>query len=270
VPTTAAATGCGALLLAVTILAPGCGSSNAEKGKQAVAETAAKLGTIRSGTLDLRLSVRPAAGAKPVGRTLSGPFSLRRSGLPVVQMTSTSTADGRTTTTTVVSDGTRAFLTKDGITVELPPSQEQRLRRSGELLTRARGLATLRLGTWIDDPVVSDGGTIGGVETDRVTARPDVVRATDGLLRLAGLLGLGTAPLPAADRARLRRAVRAPRLVLYTGKDDRLLRRLRLTANVAGDLPPRLETALGGTARGKLDFELDLSNPNERVTVSNP
>jgi signal transduction histidine kinase len=269
VPTTAAASRCGALLLAVT-LAAGCGTSNAQKAQKALTETAAKLRTIRSGTLDLRLTVAPRAGGKAFGRTLSGPFSLRRTGLPVVQMTSTSTADGRTKTTTVVSDGTRAFLTKDGITVELPPAQERQLRRSGELLAGAGGLAALRLGTWIHDPVVSDGGTVDGVETDRITDRPDVVRATDGLLRLAGLLGVDAAPLPASDRVRLRRAVRSPRLVLYTGKDDRLLRRLRLTANVAGDLPTPLATVLGGTAGGKLDLELDVSNPNERVTISNP
>ncbi|HEY1367774.1 MAG TPA: hypothetical protein VGF23_11690 [Gaiellaceae bacterium] len=269
-PTSAAASRSGALLVGVALLAAGCGTSNAQKAQQVVTETAANLRTIRSGTLDLRVTVTPPAGGKPFGRTLSGPFSLRRTGLPIVQMTSTSTAEGRTTRTTVVSDGTRAFLTKDGVTVELPPAQERQLRRSVRLLAGAGRLATLRLGTWAVDPAVFDGGTIDGVETDRVTARPDVVRATDGLLRLAGLLGLRTAPLPASDRARLRRAVRSPRLVLYTGKDDRLLRRLRLTANLAGDLPPSLGAVLGGTSGGKLDVELDLANPNERVTVSNP
>src|SRR5262245_63186099 len=113
-------------------------------------------------------------------------------------------------------------------------------------------------------------GTVGGSETDRVDGDLDVVNAANGLLLLARLLGRNAEQLQPADGTRLKKAVRSSAVVLYTGKQDRLLRRLRLTARLGRDVPPQLKAALGNVDDSRIEFQLDVSNPNEPVTVAKP
>jgi len=256
------------VLVAAALAVAGCGGGT--DPNKVVTQTAQNLGTIRSGTLGLRLIVTPRDGKQPFGFVLQGPFSLRRAGLPVARITYTQIANGRSASATLVSDGSKAFVTSKGTTVELPPRQEQALRLSGAALAASGGLGQLQIGDWMENPKLSDGGSVGGAQTDRITADLNVVNATNGLLELARLLGRNAQPLPPADDGRLQRAVRSSSFVVYTGKQDRLLRRLKLVANLGFDVPAQLKAALGNVVGAKIDFQLDVANPNEPVTVAKP
>ena len=57
---------------------------------------------------------------------------------------------------------------------------------------------------------------------------------------------------------------------METGKDDRLLRRLLMEAEIGFDVPRELRRALGDLVGATITFELEVADPNRRVTVEEP
>jgi hypothetical protein len=55
---------------------------------------------------------------------------------------------------------------------------------------------------------------------------------------------------------------------VYTGKDDHLLRRLEVTATLAGT--PQTEASLGGLKTAEVKVLLEFSNLNKPQTISAP
>jgi hypothetical protein len=90
------------------------------------------------------------------------------------------------------------------------------------------------------------------------------------LLDLVRQLGRA-APMIEGDQAKqLEAAVKSSTFDLWAGKDDHLLRRLMLKANLGLAVPQSLRRALGSVVGAKIDFELAVSNPNKSVTVAPP
>jgi hypothetical protein len=249
-------------LITLVLVAAGCGSS----GKSTVSETTKNLAKIHSGVLDLKLLVTPRSG-DPFGFELKGPFSLRPGKLPVARIAYTQTANGQSATATFVSDGASAWVLSNGRTMPLSEEQAASLRTSAAVLGGSGGgLSTFDVGAWIDDPEVSE----GGASTDRVTGVLDVVAAANGLMGLAELAGRDGAQIEGADADRLREATRSSSVHLLTGKDDRLLRRLVLSADLGFDVPQSLKQALGTTVGAKIEFLLAVARPNSPVKVKGP
>jgi hypothetical protein len=252
-----------ALALVVAVGAGGCGSDD---GRSTVSQTTKNLAKIQSGVLDLRLMVTPRSG-EPFGFRLKGPFSLRPGKLPVARVAYTQTANGQSATATFVSDGAHAWVVANGVTTPLSEAQASSLRTSTKALGGdGGGLSTFDVGAWIDEPEVSDGGE----GADRVTGELDVVAAANGLMGLASLAGRNGSEIEGADADRLRQATRASSVELLTGKDDRLLRRLRLSADLGFDVPQSLKQALGTRVGAKIDFLLAVGRPNTPVEVKGP
>ena len=265
------------LLPFVAVAAVLLGAACAETGGRAVlAATAAKMDDIASG--DLRLRMVASAGAqgpeRPVGFELSGPFAVaqERGALPVARLRFTRLAGTPLEPTTFLSTGQRAFLEVDGRFYELPEEQVQPLRaREG----RAGGnaLEGLDVDGWAEGHRVEDAGRVDGVGAQRVTGEVDVVEALNDLVAVAGQVGAETAglrPVEGKDAEHLRRAVRSSRLEVVTGRDDRMLRRLRIHVTFAAADARRLEAALGPLAGTRLHLELDISKPNREVRVDPP
>jgi hypothetical protein len=257
------------LALALAALLAGCGGG--EESREVLAETASKLGDIRSGTLDVSLLVTPRRDEETFGFQLRGPFSLGEAGsLPVMSIEYTQIVDGRRGAVTLISTGRKAYAEVDGETYELAPDQAKELRSASRGLTAGRGLEQLPLGDWIVDSELSDGGTVAGAKTDRVRGRLDVVAAARGLLELARSLG---SELPALDQRsaeQLEGAARSTSFELHTGKNDRLLRRLAMEVDFGLDVPAELRAQLGGLVGASVAFKLEVSNPNGPVTVAEP
>jgi hypothetical protein len=247
----------------LVMMTAGCGGPDAE---QALRDTSRNLGKIRSGDLTMRMVLRPAGGAG-VGFRLQGPFSLRqRTRLPIARIRYTEIRGRRQVPATLISTGRSAFVRVDGTTYRLPPGQADALR----IVSRgARGLDGLQLdvGRWIRDPETSGGPQVGGDDTDRVTGRVRVGPALHDVLAAARKAGPGTLP-SAKDIGRLDGAVTDSSVELLTGKEDRLLRRVRL--DVALDVPDRLRERLGTATQLHIEFELGVSRPNRRVSVRAP
>jgi hypothetical protein len=264
-----------AVVLALFALAGCGGESGTSNPGEALSQTAAKLGEIRSGTLRFKLAVEPREEGGDFGFELSGPFQLGEPGaLPVARIDYTQTAGDERETVTLTSTGERAFVTVDGTAYELPPDRADELREAGEALGGdgggSGGLEELKIDDWIVEAESSDGGDVGGADTDKIEAELDVVAAVNDLIELSGGVGgPDLDPVEGPEAEQLRDAVKDAKLEVWTGDDDRLLRRLRLEADFDPSLPEGLEE-LARAAGSKVLFELEIDGPNERVEVEQP
>ncbi len=262
------------LIAAVVALGAGCGGG----GESVLEDTTAGLAKIRSG--ELRMAMTATAGTegegRPVGFEVAGPFSVPSAAgeLPLARLRRTRVVGTALEPTTFVSTGRRAFLEVDGKAYELPPEQVQALRAKEAPKDGGAGLRRLDLAKWGVEPTVGDGGRLDGVPVQRVTGAVDVVKALNDIVAVADDIGSardeGLRPVDPASGDRVKRAVRSSTFEVITGKDDHLLRRLRLdVVFAAGDLQA-LQQALGPLAGTRLRFELDLSGLNRRVEVAEP
>jgi hypothetical protein len=236
--------------------------------QEVLSETAANLGKIRSGDVSLRLAVA-ARGGERAGFELEGPVALAERGkLPVAEVEYAQLAGDERATVTFVSTGERAFVGIGDDVYALPSEDVEDLR--GETVG-AGGLDELRIEDWFQKPELSDGGDVGGVETDRITADIDVVAAANDLLELARQLGAANVEtIEGASAEQLRRGVEAATIEVFTGEDDRLLRRLVIDARLRADVPPEVEDALGTFGGARFTLELGIANPNRPVSVEEP
>ncbi|HEX2233552.1 MAG TPA: hypothetical protein VHG69_09325 [Thermoleophilaceae bacterium] len=250
-----------AAALLATFALVGCG----ESAEDVVTETARNISDIRSGRLDMRMVVQartPEAERGEVGFELSGPFALPRGGgLPRADVEYTQIAGDRRGTVTLVSTGEAAFVEVGGQAYELPPDQAERLRIGTARLGEGEGGGRLRVASWVRDPELADGGTVDGVETDRVSGPLNLATAATDLLRLSQALGQDAAPLRALEQGadQLEQAVQSSGFDLWTGKEDRLLRRLRISVQLAVE-----------GSRADVRFALDVAKPNRPVEVERP
>ena len=203
-------------------------------------------------------------GRGPIGFRLDGPFSLGSSSSPgVLRIAYTQLPATSNATVTIVEAGGRGYVETKGRAYELPPAQAVALQAA----TQQLDLSRFGIGDWIRDPKLSDGGRIAGAETDRITARLDVVRAANDLAALARAAGRQVPELEGANAKQ--HAVQSSSFELYTGKKDRLLRRLRIEADFAFG-PQTLRTVLGSLVGAKVKFVLGVDRPNSTVHVEPP
>lgn len=258
-----------ALLALAALVCAGCGGG--ASANEVLAETADNLNEVRSGDLTLRVAVG-AEGGERVGIELDGPFAFSSGGgLPLADVEVTQTAGDERTTLTFISTGEDVFVRVGEETYELPRAEAERLRGVGGEPTDGGGFSELRIEDWFGDAELDDGGRVGGVETDRVSARLDVVNAANDLLALARAFGgVDAQALEGASAEGLRRAVESATVEVLTGEEDRLLRRLAIDARFRADVPPELETTLGSFGGARFTLELGIANPNRPVSVEEP
>jgi hypothetical protein len=238
----------------------GCG----DDARDIVRETSSKLGDIKSGRLHLRAAIEPrGVHDATVGVQLDGPFALpERRTLPSARIRYTKIA-GRTRSTATFTSTPQAgaFVSVGGRTHRLPARQAAPLQ-----VVAGGGLDELGidLADWMESPRVADGGRVGGTETDLVDGRLDAATALEDVLALTGRRVRMSERLTRA----LSDATRSSRLAIWTGRTDRLLRRLRLRVEFV--VPAQLARLIGGVTGGLLAVDLAISNPNRAVHVSPP
>lgn len=255
------------VLPAAAFLAVVSCSASGTPATRALRSTANKLDDVRSATLDLRMTASSPGADGPVGFAMRGPFALpAKSGLPVADLTVTELRGRKSYATSFVSTGQSAYVVRAGRVTALPGNAGVDVGGSGG------GLGALRIDRWLRNPAMSDGGTVGGVRTDHVTAGLDVAAAFDDLGRLGERLGTSTLaalkPLDARSRDLLAKAARDSSIEVWTGHKDRLLRRLvlKVTLTAADGIPASLKALVPVT----LSFSMDLSNVNRPVHVDAP
>ena len=229
---------------------------------EVVQQTADQLGQIRSGILAVDVSAAGRGGGSDadLGFSLRGPFALAEKGaLPVAELTYEQRNGSVRESATFVSTGERAWIRTSGGTNELTGAGADRLRAARG--PGAQGLGALRIDHWIRDARLQRAGDV-----DRIRARLDVGAALDDLARLMGSPdGMG-----ADARAQFDRAVRDAPVMLETGAEDRLLRRLRATIELELAVPEAVRQRFGELVGGKVKLDLKIERPNEPVDVQAP
>jgi hypothetical protein len=252
------------LLVLAVVLASGCShGAGGQSAQEVLAETSQNLGEVKSGDLGLNL-LFSAKGGDRAGFDLEGPFQLNPGRLPDAQLDYTQIAGTRTTTQTFIMKAGKAYVKMGGTTYELPDTTVGQI---GSSLGNSGGLATIDLSNWVRDPQLSEGGQVGGTDTDKVSGRLNVATVVSGLVAIASQFGGTTplTPLSGASAEQVESAVRSATIDVYTGKDDRLLRKLDVSIDFA-PAATKVKDLVGASVR----FTLAISNPNEPVTVETP
>lgn len=259
-----------ALVLCLTVA--GC----ANEADEALQETTDRLGELRSGRLSMTLVVSPGVEGADIGFELEGPFALpqRPGELPQTDLRYTQIAGTQRGDVGFISDRDGAWVEVDGQAYELPADRVEGLRGSGG--DDGEGpLGELDVASWTKDEQLEEGAPMDGEETDRVRADIDVVKALNDVIATAGELGgdrviEGLEPIEGSDAEDLERAVRAAPLKVVTGKDDRLLRHLRLDLDIGLEAPRELAGGLGQLRGAQVTFELRIVDPNGPVRIEEP
>lgn len=251
-------------MMAGLALLSGCGGTDPDA---ALRDTSRNLTKIHSGNLTMRLVLRSAKGPG-IGFQLHGPFSLGPRGrLPIARIQSTQTVGDRRTQATLLSTGRAAFVRAASRTYRLSPQQARSLRI---VPVGARGSDAgqgLSIDRWIRDADTSDGSRRDGEQNDRITGKLRIGPALHDVFDAARSAGANSVP---SDKqlGRLDDAVTDSSIEVLTSKHDRLLRVVRLKADL--DVPQRLRGKLGSGARLHIEFEFGIADSNRHVRVHAP
>lgn len=259
----------GATRVVIGLAALLCGCGGGRSADEVLNATASGMGKIRTADLSLRLVLEPTENAESgrVGFALRGPVDLDAGALPAARLDYTQIAGDKQGGATFVSTGEEAFVEVGGIAYRLDTAQSQSLREGA---AAARENVRLPVDTWIREAEVEDGGRVGGVETDHVHATLDAAAALRDIFSAMRSAGADAPALQGAAADDLRTAVDVATIDVWSGRDDDLLRRLRLRIGFRVQTPAALRDRLGELAGGRLAFDLDLARVNAPVRVQPP
>ncbi|HST42750.1 MAG TPA: hypothetical protein VLK58_24725 [Conexibacter sp.] len=231
-----------------------------------------------SGTKDVRsgrfaLSIRAGeSGGEQIAVTLGGPFESQGGGdYPKFDIDASIDASGQGFRAGLISTSDRLFVEFDGSAYEVPAEYLAMARQQTGTEDRAvPALPDIDPQSWITNPEVVGTEQVGGVDTEHITADVDVAALMDSIDRVLAEIdrqGLADATggqvpssIPADARAEIERAVRDPRIDVWTGSDDKTVRKLELTTGVQPE----------GERAGSASLTFELTELNEAQTIEAP
>jgi hypothetical protein len=278
-------------LLALVVGAAGCGGSGSEADSstdvnQLLEETFSGKKKVDSGKLDLKLRFEPESGdTGPVSVAVSGPFQTQGKGkLPKFDIDASLEGAGQSFKAGITSTGDKAFVNFQGTDYAVSdPIYKQFVAGYEEAQKKASkgaggdqpSLATLGIDPrrWLKDATNAGEAKVGDADVIKITGGVDVPRLLDDVntalekTRSLGVQGAQGIPekLTAEQRRQVEQAVKDLKVEIYTGKEDKTLRRMLI------DL--RLETpASGGTAAqsGAITLDFSILGLNDDQEISAP
>jgi hypothetical protein len=276
-----------ALAAVAALVLSACGGSEQEATSstsvnQLLEETFSGSQQIESGrlALDVKLAAQ-GRGAEalggPVVIKLAGPFQSQGEGrLPKFALDAELRGDGQQLTAGATSTGEAGFVRFQGEDYALSPQvfmgfkagyeeAQKRAEKSSHRSFAALGLDPRR---WLKDARNAGESKVGDTETIRITGDVDVPALLDDVevaLRKARSLGLeGAAKLPtgltAEQRRQVEQAVKRLAVEIHTGKDDKILRRMKVELRIAD----------AEEGSGTLALDLRLTEVNEDQEIAEP
>ncbi len=245
---------------------------------------------IKSGQLNMNLTADlkgPPQLEDPVRVKVGGPFESRgEREVPKLDLDFSVGAGGRDFTAGVVSTGDRGYINFQGTFYRLPPEIFRRFQR--ELARQARQgdnqpqLSALGVQPrdWLENPKEEGVEEVGGTETIHISSDVNVARMLDDideLLQRAQRGGIGLSreqrqqlpsEIPASVKKQIQESVKEARLDVYTGKDDKLLRKLDLKLDF--DVAENLRNETSGVTSGKIEFSVEIAELGEAQEIEEP
>lgn len=286
------------LALATISLAAGIaacsGSGSSENARQVVKQTFAGQKRVDSGTLDVSATANLHATGlaasqltDPIVLRMSGPFQSRGDNqLPAMDLLLSVTGSGQDFSAGAISTGTKGYVTFQGKPYAVPPDVfaqfKQGFERQQRQDKRRNNLDLAALGinpeTWLKNPKNEGTEKMGGTDTTHVSADVDVdalLNDLDGLFKRADKLGftqqqLQQLPkgLSSSNRRQIKDAIKKGHVDIWTGTDDKTLRRLDL--DVTFVVPASLKSQAQGIEGGNLKVTLAVSDVNKPQDIKAP
>jgi hypothetical protein len=282
-----------ALLATATacLLLSACGSSSPGNARSLLRQTFSGPHRVNSGRLTFALSLQPSGSStltQPISLSLSGPFQSRGTGkLPASDFTVAISAQGHTGSLSILSTGTKGYVTMSGVSYQLPASSFQKLESSFSSIASSGGASSSsksgvlsKLGInpldWLDKPQVVGSSTVGGAQTTHIRASvnvPALLRDLSTFMQKAASLGISgtsglSSGLSSATQQKMASALQKPSFDLWTGRSDKTVRRLEV--GLRFPLSGQISTLLGGSRAAGLDLTLQYSQLNQPEAITAP
>ena len=262
----------------------GCGGDSADSGTsvdQLLDETFASGKSIESGRLDIAVAVDSDTG-DPVRLKVSGPFQSQGAGrLPQLDVDASFSGGGQSLEGGVTATADRAFVSYGGDTYEIAgPVYEQFKAGYEEAAKQSSGqkdqsAASLGIDPrrWLTNAQNAGEAKVGDTDTIKITGDVDVPKLlddVDGALEQVRRLGVqGSEQLPQRlteeEKQEVEDAVEKLDVEIYTGADDRILRRMVIALGLKAP-----EGSEQGADAVDLRFDLQLLDVNEDQEIEAP
>ena len=272
-----------ALALAACGSSSSGGSGSSGGAQSLLKQTFAGGKPVKSGVLGISFMLSPSGSSTfttPISFSISGPFQSRGAGkLPQSNFTIAISALGRKGQLGIISTGTGGYITLQGAAYQLPAADFQRLESGfssvGGSSQGGGGLSALGIDPqhWLTNSSVVGSDTIGGAETTHIRSGVNVTALLQDINALLGKASSSTgaklpSSIPQATQQKIASAIKNATVDVWTGKSDKVLRKLSLKLNVP--VTGRLSTLAGGMTSAGIGFSLQYSNVNQPQTISAP
>jgi hypothetical protein len=243
---------------------------------------------VESGKLDLSLKLDLDGAGRglddPIAISLSGPFENQGEGkVPRFDFNLNLDGGGQQFQAGAVSTGSAAYVTVADQAYKVDDAtykefQEGYVKAQEESGQKESGPSLQALGVdprrWLEDPEEVGTEEVGGAETIHLTAKVDVpalLEDVNRLVKAAGNLGVAREQVPdeltPAERARAAEALKSVKVDIWTGKDDKTLRRISLSLEIE---VPENERKKAGLAGGKVELEYAIGDLNQPQKIEEP
>ena len=274
------------LLVTVALVVAACGGSDDEVSSSTdVNELLTKTFTgskdVKSGNLDLSLKVEAQGGESqldgPVTISLKGPFQSQGGGkLPKFNLDAGFEGAGQSIKAGATSTGEKGYLSFQGTNYVVNDQVFQQFQAGFEQAQKQGGgqqqsFATLGMDPrkWLTSPKNEGETKVGDADTIKITGGVDLAKLLDdvnnalGKASSLGLQGAGQVPekLTEAQKRAVTDAVKDPRVEIYTGKEDSILRRMVVNLGV--------DDKSSGTS-GTVAFDVSITDLNEDQDIAEP
>ena len=273
--------------LALALVVGACGGSDDDEASSStdvnelLTQTFTGSKEVDSGNLDVALKIEAVGGnselSGPVSITLAGPFQVEDEGkLPKFKLDAAFEGGGQSIKAGATSTGDKGYVSFQG-TDYVVDDQVFRQFKAGYEQAQQQGsdqkqsFASLGMDPrkWLTDPKNEGEARVGDDDTIKITGGVDVARLLDDVNKALeqasslGLQGAGQVPERLTDEQKrlLAEAVKDPRVEIYTGKEDKILRRMVVDLGV--------EDQSSGT-NGTVAFDLSITDLNDDQDIAEP
>jgi hypothetical protein len=275
------------LLLALVFGVAACGGgsddevSSSTDVNELLTQTFTGSKEVKSGNLDLSLKIEAQGGDSqvqgPVSISLTGPFQAQDQGkLPKFKLDAAFEGAGQSIKAGATSTGDKGYLSfqgtdyvvEDQVFEQFKAGFEQAQKQGSD---QKQSFASLGMDPrkWLTNPKNEGDSKVGDDDTIKITGGIDVSKLLDDVndaLGKASALGLGGAgqvpeKLTEQQKRAVVDAVKDPRVEIYTGKEDTILR--RLVVNLGID-----DKASG--SNGTVGFDVSITDLNEEQDIAEP
>jgi hypothetical protein len=277
------------LLAAVALFVVACGGDSKEASSSTdvntlLADTFKGGKKVQSGKLDLslRIDAKNTQGLSgPVTVKVAGPFqSDGGKKLPKFKIDFAFEGAGQSIKAGLTSTGAKGFVSFQGSEYAVSDQVFKQFKAGFEQAQtkgnkKNQSLSSLGLDPrqWLTNAKNEGDAKVGSDDVIKISGGVDVNKLLDDVnqaLTKARNLGVqGTQSLPtqltAAQRKQVTDAVKNPKVEIYTGKEDKILRRMVVSLGIVA---PKSSSSPNGSANFKLDFSI--SDLNKDQTISEP